>query len=323
MRKTSMRMPKTKTILVPLFALFLVNDPSRHPVAGPIPDKNLEAAVRAALHLDEKAELGDEKLKNLYTLEASNKEIRDLTGLEKCPNLASLRLDKGQVADLTPLKDLANLQSLDLAANKVTDLTPLAGLAKLQYLNLADNQVAKLDPLAGLTALSALYLSGNQVADLSPLGNIPRLASLYLARNQITDIGPLTKQSRLVTLNVSDNQIADIGPLTKLEDLNLAILERNKVADLTPLVEAWKSGKGESKRAFLRLYLAGNPLSDAAKGEQVGRSGGGREDRILTRRPVLKTRGKGQTRSGVGRRGASPACPRTRVSSRGFGRRVV
>ena len=145
----------------------------------------------AALHLDDKAELGDDKLKNLYTLEASNKDIRDLTGLEKCPNLASLRLDKGQVSDLKPLKDLANLQSLDLAANKVSDLTPVAGLSKLQYLNLADNQVTKLEPLAGLAALSALDLSGNQVTDLGPLGNIPRLASLYLARNQIVDIGPL------------------------------------------------------------------------------------------------------------------------------------
>src|SRR4028118_1148492 len=111
-----MRMPLTKTILVPLFAVLLVHVPGRHSHAGPIPDKNLEAAVRAALHLDEKAELGDDKLKNLYTLEASNKDIRDLTGLEKCPNLASLRLDKGQVSDLKPLKDLANLQSLDLAA---------------------------------------------------------------------------------------------------------------------------------------------------------------------------------------------------------------
>jgi len=38
---------------------------------------------------------------------------------------------------------------------------------------------------------------------------------------------------------------------------------------LTPLVEAWKSSEGGSKRAFLRLYLAGNPLTEAAKGEQL------------------------------------------------------
>ena len=92
---------------------------------------------------------------------------------------------------------------------------------------------------------------------------------MYLARNQIVDIGPIAKLSRLVTLNISDNQIEEIGPLTKLEDLNLAILERNKIADLAPLVEAWKSGEGGIERAFLRLYLAGNPLTDAAKGEQL------------------------------------------------------
>ena len=78
-----MRMPNAKTMVVPLFAIFLVHSPAGSSHAGPIPDKNLEAAVRAALHLDDKADLGDDKLKNLYTLEASNKEIRDLTGLEK------------------------------------------------------------------------------------------------------------------------------------------------------------------------------------------------------------------------------------------------
>src|SRR5438552_19015413 len=100
--------------------------------AGPFPDKNLEAAVRAALHLEDKAELNDDKLKNLYILEAAGKEIRDLAGLEKCPNLALIKLSKNQVADVAPLKGLANLQSLDLAGNKVADVAPLAGLAKLQ-----------------------------------------------------------------------------------------------------------------------------------------------------------------------------------------------
>ena len=41
-----MRMPNTKTLLIPMFAIFLVHVPSRHSHAGPIPDKNLEAAVR-------------------------------------------------------------------------------------------------------------------------------------------------------------------------------------------------------------------------------------------------------------------------------------
>src|SRR5260370_12281274 len=132
--------------LIPLtgLALLLAAAPSR--AANPLPDKNLEAAVRAVLH-EEKAELTDEKLRNVYVLEADKKGIKDLTGLDKCKNLALLKLTGNQVADLKQLKELTNLQSLDLAGNKIEDITPLAGLINLQYLELPNNQVAKLDAL--------------------------------------------------------------------------------------------------------------------------------------------------------------------------------
>src|SRR6516162_2188238 len=87
-------------------------------LAGPFADKNLEAAVRAAL-MDTKPELTDESLRNLYVLNADGKDIKDLTGLEKCTNLLQARLAKNQVADVKPLAALTNLQSLDLANNKV------------------------------------------------------------------------------------------------------------------------------------------------------------------------------------------------------------
>jgi Leucine-rich repeat (LRR) protein len=87
---------------------------------------------------------------------------------------------------------------------------------------------------------------------------------LYLPRNQIGDLGPLSELAHLVTLNVSDNRIEDIGPLANLEDLSLAVVERNKVKELTPLVRAVSGG---GKRVLLRLYLAGNPLSEAARDE--------------------------------------------------------
>src|SRR5437879_2004089 len=119
--------------LMALTGLALFLPATRGTAATPLPDKNLEAAVRAVLH-EEKAELTDEKLRNVYFLEADKKGIKDLTGLDKCKNLAQLKLTGNQVADVKPLKDLTNLQSLDLAGNKIEDITPLAGLTKLQYL---------------------------------------------------------------------------------------------------------------------------------------------------------------------------------------------
>src|SRR5436305_8728695 len=92
-----------------------------HGAPGQISDKNLEAAVRAVLH-EPSAELTDEKLGNVYVLEADRKDIRDLAGLEKCKNLSLLKLSHNQISDLKPIKDLANLQSLDLSANRISDI---------------------------------------------------------------------------------------------------------------------------------------------------------------------------------------------------------
>ena len=47
-----------------------------------IPDKNLEAALRAVLR-EPKAKLTEDKLNNVFVLEADKKGIKDLTGLEK------------------------------------------------------------------------------------------------------------------------------------------------------------------------------------------------------------------------------------------------
>jgi uncharacterized protein (TIGR03067 family) len=240
------------------------------PPPPPFADKNLEAAVRAVLQ-EPSAALTDEKLLNVYILEAPGKNITNLKGLEKCRNLALLKLTNNPVADLTSLKDLTNLQSLDLANTKVSDVTPLKGLTKLQYLELSHDQVAKVDALAGLTALSALYLTSNKISDISPLSGLTKLSSLYLGGNQIKDVSVLEKVTRISTLELKDNQISDLKPLKKQGELGMLFLERNKITDLTPLVESAKAdSQGEKRFApYLRLYLAGNPLSEAAKTKQL------------------------------------------------------
>ena len=108
--------------------------------ASPFPDKNLEAAIRDVLKHEPKVELTDEKLQDVYFLEAPGKDIKDLTGLEKCKNLALIKLTKNKISDLKPLKDLANLQSLDLADNEIKDISPLASLKGLQYIELSGQQ---------------------------------------------------------------------------------------------------------------------------------------------------------------------------------------
>ena len=60
-------------------------------------------------------------------------------------------------------------------------------------------------------------------------------------------------------------------PLTSQTELRLLLLANNAIKDLTPLVELVQADAGDAKRIapFLRVYLAGNPLSDEAKSSQI------------------------------------------------------
>src|SRR6185437_14390467 len=100
------------SLVIPVAAVLL----SSTAFAAGVKDKNLEVAIRASL-FDAKGELTDEKLGQLYVLDASGKDIRDLSGMEKCKNLLSLKLTNNHISDVKPLKDLVNLQTVDLAGN--------------------------------------------------------------------------------------------------------------------------------------------------------------------------------------------------------------
>src|SRR5580698_1371747 len=82
-----------------------------------LPDKNLEAAVRAVIFekKDNTAEITDDDLKKVFVLEARGKGIKDLSGMEKCVNLLQFNAAKNEIVDVSALKDIKNLQSLDLS----------------------------------------------------------------------------------------------------------------------------------------------------------------------------------------------------------------
>ena len=153
-----------------------------------------------------KVELTDEKLLDIYFLEAPGKEIKDLTGLEKCKNLALIKLTKNKISDLKPLKDLANLQSLDLAQNEIKDISPLAGCKALQYIELSGNKIEKIDALKDLTAMNSLYLGNNEIKDIAPLAGLNKLWTLSMPKNKIKDISVLSKITKLSTIDLQRQQ---------------------------------------------------------------------------------------------------------------------
>src|SRR5690606_5207090 len=79
----------------------------QEPAKPLIPDKNLEAAVRAAVYekRNNQEPLTEDDLRKVFILEADNRGIKDLTGLEKCTNLLLLKAAGNQMADLPPLAE--------------------------------------------------------------------------------------------------------------------------------------------------------------------------------------------------------------------------
>lgn len=158
--------------------------------AAPFADAGLEAAVRAALGNSEESLLRSQLL-GIRQLDASQREIANLSGIEQLENLQFLVLAENQVSDLSPLAGLQRLETLDLEGNKVRELAPLAGLAQLQYLNLNFNLVKDLSPLLGLAALRSVELRGNP---LDPALSAAQLAALEEKEVQLVLDAPPEEQ---------------------------------------------------------------------------------------------------------------------------------
>ena len=227
-------------------------------------------------------EISMDDLKNVWSLDAVGKGIRDLTGLEHCLNLGDAKLAGNEIIDVTPLGSCQSLQLLDLADNQVKDPSTLGKLKKLQYLNLENNQVASLDGLDGCEALNSLYAAGNDIVVIDPVAKMQKLWSLDLSRNNIKDIAPVAQLTRLSQLGLADNQITDVSAIPSGSGMYSTYLSGNQIADIGPLVELAQTDAEGDRRfaAFWRLYLNGNPLNDQSKsaGLQALRDAGVRLD---------------------------------------------
>ena len=100
-----------------------------------IPDTNLQAAIRSELGKATGA-ITDADMQSLTHLDASGRDISNLSGLEYATNLTTLDLYFDPVSDILPLSGLTQLQTLDLCGNQISDLSALSGLTQMRYLYL-------------------------------------------------------------------------------------------------------------------------------------------------------------------------------------------
>ena len=218
-----------------------------------IPDPNLERAIQEGLGIPAEAPVDRQELLRLTSLNATEKNIIDLTGLEHAANLDLLSVEGNQITDISSLASLTSLTHLNLADNTVENLEPLADLVQLQSLNLLNNRVKDLTPLANLTELTELLLVNNQITDITPLTNLTNLIYLYLTDNALDTLEPLAGLINLRLLDLYNAGVKDITPLANLAALESLVLARNMIVDISPLV---------GLKNLKELWIAENPIGD-------------------------------------------------------------
>lgn len=235
------------------------------------PDKGLEAAVRKEVFAKRynTEPLTKDDVKNISQVIGKGKSIKSLEGLQHCVSVQEIDLENNEIVDLKPMAELKLLQSINLAKNKIESIAPLSELVRVQYLELSRNSVSDLAPLAKMTNMRSLYLSDNKITNIAVVKGLTKVWTLYLAGNQVADLAPVGELKWLTSLDLRGCGVMDLKFLKPLTELNYLMLIDNKVTDLTPLVEMAKGDTQRRFSPFWRLYLHGNPLSDAAKEAQL------------------------------------------------------
>ncbi len=223
-----------------------------------IPDASLRAAIAEALGKEnaDTVPITLEEMTTLTTLRASNRDIKDLTGIEYAINLEEMWISGNPISDLSPLAKLTNFIGLNAWENSISDLSPLADLTKLRWLDFGRTPVSDLSPLEGITSLRKLTFYACEIKDISPLAELTGLTHLHLGGNRLSDASPVVGLINLEVLDIHHGALSDLSPLaglTNLKELNL--YDNKSISDLSPLGDL-------TKLTFLHLHR--NMISDVS-----------------------------------------------------------
>ena len=175
-----------------------------------IPDANLRAAIETALGKDSDASITQVEMAAFDSLDASDSDISDLTGLEFAVNLTYLSLNDNKITDILALASLTNLERLLLSNNRIEDISALSRLTNITELWLWNNRIEDISALSKLTNLTRLSLGRNNITDISALSGLTNLTTLVLSSNRISDLAPLVANKGLGqggTVDVTDNPL--------------------------------------------------------------------------------------------------------------------
>ena len=185
-----------------------------------IPDANFEQAL-IDLGYDTGSPDGSvptSNIANVITLNVSNKNINDLTGIEDFTDLEELSCSFNVFYFGLDVSHNVNLRFLDCNYSGASNLD-LSNNPKLEHLNCQWDEQTNLD-LSNNPELTYLSCGHCSITDLD-LSNNPKLGDLYCQGNKFTQID-LSANPGLTTLDFSSNNILsiDLSGNTKLRSVN-------------------------------------------------------------------------------------------------------
>ncbi|MBC1838533.1 LapB repeat-containing protein [Listeria seeligeri] len=213
------------------------------------------------------------QLDSVTTLDASSKNITDVTGINELTNLTSINLSENQLTSIAPITGLSALSIINLSDNLLNsvDLTSSQNLPNLSSLNLSDNptitkisivdqpKLATVDASItngqssllkeiNLSNLPELTLAGKNFSNMVNfssystelttvnLASLPKIATVDLTLNNIKDIN-IQNLTLANYINLESNQISDISNLVNLPALTNLQLGTNQISVLPTNLE--------------------------------------------------------------------------------------
>lgn len=229
-----------------------------------IPDLNLRAAIAETLGKEnaDTVPFTLAEMATLTSLKASDRDIKDLTGLESAIKLEEMWISGNSVSDLSPLAVLTNFIGLHAWETSISDLSPLTGMTKLRWLDFGNTPVSDLSPLSDMTSLRKLTFYACDIKDISPLSGLTGLTRLAVGGNrEISDASAVAELINLEHLDFHHDSISDLKPLaglTKLKYLNL--YDNRLISDVSPLA---------GLTSLTSLNLGQNMISDVSHLSQL------------------------------------------------------
>ncbi|MBF2372515.1 LapB repeat-containing protein, partial [Listeria seeligeri] len=189
------------------------------------------------------------QLDSVTTLDASSKNITDVTGINELTNLTSINLSENQLTSIAPITDLADLTVLNVSNNLLStiEIGSAQNIPNLTTLNLLDNPTITKLSITSLPNIVTvdLTLSGSEESLLEEvtLSNLPNLStagnnypSAVTFANYSDHFKTITLASlpKISTIDLSDNTITDIN-LQDLSSLFYLDLDSNNISDISNL----------------------------------------------------------------------------------------